>query len=90
MQDLYHQLKDDPKLWELWSIPYYGYCRVYIINCMSLNLNPFTKPSRVVRVRERPLVQGYTVALEWDVEQGNAGASIEVEQCFPVYVRLYK
>ena len=22
----------DPKLWELWYIPYYGQCRIYIIN----------------------------------------------------------
>ena len=28
-----HYLKD-PKLWELWYIPQYGSCRVYIINRM--------------------------------------------------------
>ena len=22
----------DPKLWEFWYIPYYGSCRIYIIN----------------------------------------------------------
>ena len=26
-----HYLQD-PKLGELWTIPYYGYCRIYIIN----------------------------------------------------------
>ena len=26
-----HYLKD-PKLWELWYIPYYGYCSIYTIN----------------------------------------------------------
>ena len=23
---------NDPRLWELWYIPYYGDCRIYIIN----------------------------------------------------------
>ena len=27
-------LPKDPKLWELWYIPYYGSCRIYIINSM--------------------------------------------------------
>ena len=34
-----------------------------LIICMSLNPNPFARPNRVVRVRERPLVQGSAVAL---------------------------
>ena len=25
---------NDPRLWELWYILYYGYCRMYIINRM--------------------------------------------------------
>ena len=24
----------DPKLWELWSIPFYGNCRIYIMSRM--------------------------------------------------------
>ena len=28
---LLHYLQD-PKLWALWYVPYYGYCRIYIIN----------------------------------------------------------
>ena len=37
----WHYLKD-PKLWELWYIPYYGKCRIHIINRMSWiqSLNP--------------------------------------------------
>ena len=31
MIEILHYLKD-PKLWELWYIPYYGYGRIYIIN----------------------------------------------------------
>ena len=31
MIEILHYLKD-PKLWELWYIPYYGSCRIYIIN----------------------------------------------------------
>ena len=31
--EILHYLKDpNPKLRELWSIPYYGYCRMYTIN----------------------------------------------------------
>ena len=32
-----HYLKD-PKLWELWYIPYYGKCRIYIINRIAYEL----------------------------------------------------
>ena len=31
MIEILHYLKD-PKLWELWYTPYYGQCRIYIIN----------------------------------------------------------
>ena len=31
MIEILHYLKD-PKPWELWYIPYYGYCMIYIIN----------------------------------------------------------
>ena len=31
MMKILHYLKD-PKLWELWHIPSYGYCRIYTIN----------------------------------------------------------
>ena len=31
MIQILHYLKD-PKLWELWYIPYYGHCTIYIIN----------------------------------------------------------
>ena len=31
MIEILHYLKD-PKLWELWYIPYYGSCRIHIIN----------------------------------------------------------
>ena len=31
MIEILHYLKD-PELWELWYIPYYGICRIYIIN----------------------------------------------------------
>ena len=24
--------RKDPKLWDFWFIPYYGWCRIYIIN----------------------------------------------------------
>ena len=34
MIEILHDLKD-PKLWELGYIPYYGSCRVYIINRMN-------------------------------------------------------
>ena len=34
MIEILHTLKD-PKLWELWYIPYYGQCRIYIINSSS-------------------------------------------------------
>ena len=29
-----------PKLWELWSIPYYGQCRISIIHSSALNSGP--------------------------------------------------
>ena len=35
MPDILHY-HIDPKLWELWSIPYYGYCRISIINHISI------------------------------------------------------
>ena len=38
MIEILHYLKD-PKLWELWYIPYYGYCRMYTINCNTPNLH---------------------------------------------------
>ena len=31
MIQILHYLKD-PKLWELWYVPHYGSCRIYIIN----------------------------------------------------------
>ena len=31
MTEILHYSKD-PKLWELWHIPSYGQCRIYIIN----------------------------------------------------------
>ena len=31
MIEILHYPKD-PKLWELWDIPYYGSCRILIIN----------------------------------------------------------
>ena len=31
MMEILHHLKD-PKQWELWYIPYYGYCRISIIS----------------------------------------------------------
>ena len=31
MIEILHYLQD-PKLWELWYLPYYGQCRIYIIN----------------------------------------------------------
>ena len=31
MDKILHDPKD-PKLWELWYIPYYGYCRILSIN----------------------------------------------------------
>ena len=34
MIEILHYLKD-PKLWELWYIPYCGSCRISIINRMS-------------------------------------------------------
>ena len=34
MVEILHYLKD-PKLWELWYVPYYGQCRISIINRMS-------------------------------------------------------
>ena len=43
MIEIRHDLKD-PKLWDLWYIPYYGSCRIYIINrisgghCMAITL----------------------------------------------------
>ena len=29
------QYLTDPRLWELWYTPYYGYCRMYIINSIG-------------------------------------------------------
>ena len=34
-----------PKLWDLWYIPYYGYCRISIIS-RSINNGPFRVPAR--------------------------------------------
>ena len=31
MDNILHYLKD-PKLWELWYVPYYGSCRILSIN----------------------------------------------------------
>ena len=36
MDKILHYLKD-PKLWELWYIPYYGSCRILSINRKSPN-----------------------------------------------------
>ena len=44
MDKILRDLKD-PKLWELWYIPYYGQCRILSISCMkkcSKELNPFS------------------------------------------------
>ena len=35
MDKILHDLKD-PKLWELWYIPYYGSCRILSINRISI------------------------------------------------------
>ena len=35
MDKILHYLKD-PKLWELWYIPYYGSCRILSINRRAL------------------------------------------------------
>ena len=39
MIKILHYLKD-PKLWELWYIPYYGLCRIYVINRMADEIQP--------------------------------------------------
>ena len=38
MDKILHDPKD-AKLWELWYIPYNGYCRILSINRMSINKN---------------------------------------------------
>ena len=37
MDKILHDPKD-PKLWELWYIPYYGSCRILSINSMEASL----------------------------------------------------
>ena len=39
MIEILHYL-NDPKLWELWYTPYYGLCRIYIINRIYVPKNP--------------------------------------------------
>ena len=39
MDKILHYLKD-PKLWELWYIPYYGSCRILSINRRVWGLGP--------------------------------------------------
>ena len=39
MDKILHYLKD-PKLWELWYIPYYGSCRILSINRMLVQFWP--------------------------------------------------
>ena len=39
MDKILHDPKD-PKLWELWYIPYNGYCRILSINRIKPKFNP--------------------------------------------------
>ena len=54
MDKILHDPKD-PKLWELWYIPYYGSCRILSINRTIMELGtklggPFDLISRVSKV----------------------------------------
>ena len=42
MDKILHYLKD-PKLWELWYIPYYGSCRILSINRMMYTPEPHVR-----------------------------------------------
>ena len=49
MIEILHYLKD-PKLWKLWYVPYYGKCRIYIINRSEA-----TARMAIVKVRKLPI-----------------------------------
>ena len=57
MDKILHDPKD-PKLWELWYIPYNGLCRIYIIH-RSSSCGYFDKMHQVlVIVRPQPRLRG--------------------------------
>ena len=48
MREILHDLKD-AKLWELWHIPYYGECRISIMNRRILRRILAIEPCRILR-----------------------------------------
>ena len=54
MDNILHDPKD-PKLWELWYIPYYGSCRIMSIN----RINPYPDPREDLESRS-PSLGPYT------------------------------
>ena len=57
MDKILHDLKD-PKLWELWYIPYYGSCRILSINRSAEGLGLESRGSQKGSIREFPKIRG--------------------------------
>ena len=47
MDKILHDLNKDSKLWELWYIPYNGYCRILSINSIVVCLDSGTLRSNI-------------------------------------------